>query len=335
MKKYLVVLFVLGQTENNETEYTVVETSSAEIVPVCQPSDALLAGSASNEVTVGTPTDNNDADVVDATTPDLVAALDPDILSALGAQPEDELEYGPKIHDNLSKLWLPLLKKGMPKEEKDKIMKSYLVPENCKLLQSPKLNLEIAAAITESARGRDKKLASAQQQLGIGISAVNRALDALITKEDNCAVKAIKHLSDACRVLCDLHYIESQSRIKMITPSLDKNFLNIIQDTHRDETLFGVKIAEKIKSSKTIEKQGLQIKKVTAPIPSSTASTSRPTQARGNWSGPPRYSSNKSGRGPGKKTSSSSRKAPPPPPPPAATTAAKQHGKQTRAPAHQ
>ncbi|XP_063535713.1 uncharacterized protein LOC134745568 [Cydia strobilella] len=37
--------------------------------------------------------------------------LDPDMLLALGESTEDTPEYAEKIHDNLSKLWLPLLKK--------------------------------------------------------------------------------------------------------------------------------------------------------------------------------------------------------------------------------
>lgn len=44
------------------------------------------------------------------------------------------------------------------------------------------------------------------------------------------------------------------SRIKHITPSLDKTFLQVIQDEERNETLFGRKLSEKIKAAKTIEK---------------------------------------------------------------------------------
>ncbi|KAI5637684.1 hypothetical protein NE865_09552 [Phthorimaea operculella] len=309
-----------SDSEDNENRTKQTENTPVRDKPLATTSRVSPAAAE----TTGGGTDSADASVIEP-------SLDPDILSALGAQPDDELEYGPKIHDNLSQLWLPILKKGIPKEEKDKIFKNYLVPENCKLLQAPKLNLEIAAAITESARGRDKKISSEQQQLGIGISAVNRALDVLIAKEENSAVKAIKHLSEACRLLCDLHYNESQARIKLITPSLDKNFINILQDMQRDETLFGNKLSEKIKSSKAIKKQGLQIKKFILPNSATSSSTPRPSGSRGNWSAPPRYSSSKSGRDSSNKASSF--RKPPPPPPPAATTAAnpKQVNKRTRA----
>ncbi|CAG9137780.1 unnamed protein product [Plutella xylostella] len=84
--------------------------------------------------------------------------LDPELMSALGASTSDTAEFGENIHSSLANLWTPLLKKGLQKEEKDNLLKNYLVPANCKLLQAPKLNAEISAAVSEVVRGRDKKL---------------------------------------------------------------------------------------------------------------------------------------------------------------------------------
>ncbi|XP_063387204.1 uncharacterized protein LOC134673176 [Cydia fagiglandana] len=221
--------------------------------------------------------------------------LDPDMLLALGESTEDIPEYGEKIHDNLSKLWLPLLKKGMTNEAKDKIRKDYLVPDNCRLLQAPKLNVEVSAAVPDMVRNQDKDLAAAQQQLGHGIAAVNKAMDILIKGVDSNGIEAMKHLSNGCLILCDLHASSTQSRIKLITPSLDKTFLQVIQDTERDDTLFGNKLSEKIKAANTIEKQGLQIKKTSPKKPApAQPSTSRASYS-GNWSAPPRYASNRGG----------------------------------------
>ncbi|XP_061711705.1 uncharacterized protein LOC133520999 [Cydia pomonella] len=174
--------------------------------------------------------------------------------------------------------------------------KDYLVPDNCRLLQAPKLNVEISAAVPDMVRNRDKNLATTQQQLGHGIAAVNRAMDILIKCVDANGIEAMKHLSNGCRILCDLHASSTQSRIKLITPSLDKTFLQVIQDTERDDTLFGNKLGEKIKAAKTIEKQGLQIKKTSPKKPTpAQPSTSRASYS-GNWSAPRRYASNRGGR---------------------------------------
>ncbi|CAK1602123.1 unnamed protein product [Parnassius mnemosyne] len=127
--------------------------------------------------------------------------LDPDLLEALGEPTDAAPEFGPKIYDSLAKLWLPLLTKGMTKENKDKIMKQYLIPDNCRFLQAPKINGEIFSAIPEVVRNRDKGLSFHQQKLGCGITAINRALD-LLLRGDN-KKEAIQHLSNGCRILSD------------------------------------------------------------------------------------------------------------------------------------
>ncbi|KAI8438859.1 hypothetical protein MSG28_011204 [Choristoneura fumiferana] len=155
--------------------------------------------------------------------------LDPELLDALGESTSDTPEFGEKIHESLAKLWLPLLVKGLPKDKKETMLKEYLIPDNCRLLQAPKLNAEISAAVIDSVRNRDKILVAHQQQLGSGITAINRALNILLNGEDKKS--AIQHLSNACRILSDLHTINTNSRIKLITPNLDKNFLHVVQDS--------------------------------------------------------------------------------------------------------
>lgn len=235
--------------------------------------------------------------------------LDPELLAALGESTCDSPEYGAKINENLANLWLPLLIKGMPKDVKEKVLKEYLIPDNCRLLQSPKLNPEISAAVPDLSRNRDKGLMLQQQQLGSGITAINRTLD-LLLKGDLNKKEGIQHLSNACRILSDLHTVFTQNRKKLITSNLDKNFLHIIHDTERDETLFGNKLAEKIKAAKAIERQGHQIRKPTGHTKTSNAShsTGNRTPNSGNWSAPPRYQSYRGGRGGPRKPAAQSRR---------------------------
>lgn len=241
-----------------------------------------------------------------------VPELDPEILTALGETTEEAPKVGPKIHESLSRLWLPILRKGMTKETKEKLVKEFLTPENCPLLQAPKLNPEISAAISEGTRIRDKKVEAVQQQLGQGITALNKGLELLLDDKDR--LQAIKYLSDSCRLLCDLHFVETEARKRFVTPGLDKSFLNIMQDVDRDEMLFGNKLSEKIKATKVIEKHGLQIKKpAPTPKPPSTSyhqpSTSR-SRPQGNWGAPPRFPPNRGGRGAQRKTPPTSSRRP-------------------------
>lgn len=65
-------------------------------------------------------------------------------MEALGETTYDTPKFGTKIHDSLAKLWLPLLTQAMPKDKKENLRKEYIIPENCRLLQAPKLNAEIS-----------------------------------------------------------------------------------------------------------------------------------------------------------------------------------------------
>nr|XP_026500928.1 uncharacterized protein LOC113404275 [Vanessa tameamea] len=164
------------------------------------------------------------------------ANLTLEYLQALGDAINEVPQYGEDIHHDLAQRWLPILRKSLPKDVLEKLVTFYSILNNCKLLKAPSLNAEITAAITDSLRQRDKKLENCQQQLDVGITSINRAMTVLLTDEDK--IKAIKILSDAIRILSDLHYQDIETRMKLLSPSLDKSILNII-DNERDETLFG------------------------------------------------------------------------------------------------
>ncbi|CAG9118503.1 unnamed protein product [Plutella xylostella] len=265
-------------------------------------------------VTIDAPPEPTNTDTL--TQVDESEEIDVEFLSALGDTTPETPMYGEKIHETLAQRWLPILRRGLPKEAAESLLKEYRIPENCKLLRAPTLNPEIISAINGAARGRDKKIENLQQQLGLGITAINRAMNTLVTgsgddKQDK--VQAVKVLSDACRILSDLHYKESESRSNLILPGLDKSFLSVIQDVERDESLFGSKLGDKIRASQMIEKQGLQIKKVVTiqkPPAPSTSKSANGSRYQGNWSTPSRFqpsSSNRGGRGGAQKTQATQR----------------------------
>ncbi|XP_059048248.1 uncharacterized protein LOC131843593 [Achroia grisella] len=282
-------------TDSDEISDNEPRVSSEVVIPAATPPET-----AANLPEAETSNQDASETVQDST---IVPELDSEILIALGEATDDSPKYGENIHDNLARLWQPILKKGLNKESKDKLLKQYLIPANCTLLKAPKLNPEIAAAVSDAVRGRDKRVEAVQDQLALGLTALNRGLSILLDNDQD-KLQAIKLISDSCRILCDLHFVETQARTKFVTVGLEKSFLKVIQDVDRDEMLFGSSLPEKIKASKAIEKQGLQIKKsspiVKTQTPASQQSSSR-TASQGNWVAPPRYPSNRGGRGGGKK----------------------------------
>lgn len=119
-----------------------------------------------------------------APAPPVTDALDSELLQALGDANDEIPVYGPEIHSVLAERWLPILKKGLKSEAKEKLLKDYVVPENCKLLKAPTVNPELRAAVTDVAKNRDKKIQVEQDQLGLGITAINRAMTVLLTQDN-------------------------------------------------------------------------------------------------------------------------------------------------------
>lgn len=131
-------------------------------------------------------------------TEEVIKPLDADLLLALGDTIEDTPIYGENIHPDLAQRWQPILRKGLSNDTKEKLLKYYAIPENCKFLRAPTLNVEISTAISDITRARDKRIETNQQQLGLGVTAVSKAMSLLLTNDNKPnKIRAIKILSDA------------------------------------------------------------------------------------------------------------------------------------------
>lgn len=218
----------------------------------------------------------------------LDSTLPADILDALG-QPKNKAEvFAPKIREEISERWGKIAIDGLSKESKQNIMENILIPENLKSLKAPVLNQEIATVLSDSTKKRDIRLEKAQNHLGKGIAAITNLLSTLIDgdieKKD-----IIRKLSETGQVLLDLHCQNTLSRRKLITYSLDKKFLNIVQDVKRDSFLFGEGLGDKIKANQTAVRSGLQIRRTFEPQPSTSSYRANvPAPRQGNLRGPPR-----------------------------------------------
>lgn len=211
-----------------------------------------------------------------------ISTVPPHILAALGEDQSVEEKYGDAIKEIVSSRWQTILQKGCDEKLVQDIIKKYKIPENCKLLEAPKLNLEVIAALNEASKNRDKTLQEKQQELGISLTLLGHAISYLLEEEHDIP-KILTYLSDAGRLLCSLHFHNTKVRKQLISPLLDKGFLKMTELVIRDEFLFGENLSEKIKNNKMIEKSGEQIKK-SLPVPKPSTSY----RNVGNWNGPPR-----------------------------------------------
>lgn len=103
-----------------------------------------------------------------------------------------------------------------------------LVPVNCKLLDAPKLNIELQGVLNNPSKTRDNLLQERQQVMGLAISGLCQVIHNL-SKKDFDKLNILKNLSDVSRVLSNLHHQYTETRGKLINPYLDKNLAESLQ----------------------------------------------------------------------------------------------------------
>ena len=190
--------------------------------------------------------------------------LDEDTLQLLGDAPKTDITMGPSVHKDIANRWQDILTKGLAKDVKEKLLKSYFVPKNCDLLLAPALNPEVKAALQDTLVKRDLALMYKQNQLGMALSALASATDMIISNETS-KQKLLKPISDACRILCDSHFWETKTRRNFIISSININLKDALLETKRGSFLFGENVTDKVKAAKSIQQSGDALKHALRP----------------------------------------------------------------------
>ncbi|CAG4942308.1 unnamed protein product [Parnassius apollo] len=231
-------------------------------------------------------------------------SMSSNVLQLLGEEPKHENIL--EIHIDVANIWNNIVTNGLDKESKDKINKKIPTLKNCDVT-APNLNSEILATLSASAKTRDERLREKQNQIGYIIANLNCVLKSLLVKNDSNK-EEIEKISDSLRLLCDLQFMESETRRAVILPGLNKSIKNSLEKCKAsDGLLFGKNLSETIKESKSIERSSRDLKKASekpnAPINNplnswgpSTSSKRKPHQGGQYQHYHPRHSSQRAHR---------------------------------------
>ncbi|CAG5057000.1 unnamed protein product [Parnassius apollo] len=200
-------------------------------------------------------------------------SMSSNVLQLLGEEPKHENIL--EIHIDVANIWNNIVTNGLDKET--------------------------------SAKTRDERLREKQNQIGYIIANLNCVLKSLLVKNDSNK-EEIEKISDSLRLLCDLQFMESETRRAVILPGLNKSIKNSLKKCKAsDGLLFGKNLSETIKESKSIERSSRDLKKASekpnAPINNplnswgpSTSSKRKPHQGGQYQHYHPRHSSQRAHR---------------------------------------
>lgn len=188
--------------------------------------------------------------------------LNSEVLKLLGDVRQKEDGNSGSIHKDLALRWQSILQSGLESENRYSIMAKYPVIGNCPLSAAPKLNLEVKASVSEAVTNRDSRLANLQSQIGAALSALGKALTILLDEEDEKKnnLQVIELMSDAGRLMADLHHEKSKSRRVLISSDLNKTFKETLTDASLDGWLFGDNLGDRMKVAKALEKSSLELR---------------------------------------------------------------------------
>lgn len=222
--------------------------------------------------------------------------LPEDILEILGFT-EPKQSKGQALQKDIVQLWSEILKNGLKKADKEDISENNLPFDNCPLMIPPKLNPEVNMAINDPNRKRDHLIEIRQKQISTVLACLGAALQ-LCVKGDIQQNKAtiIKKINEGCKMLCDSFFLDTRGRRSLILSTINKNMKESLLQTEPLTYLFGDNLTEKIKTAKSVQRSGQDLKisenyKRPAPKQTTTSqSTSKnaPTKKTLNWRGPPR-----------------------------------------------
>lgn len=161
----------------------------------------------------------------------------------------------------MAEKWAKILKLGLPKDIREKIVKKHPVPKNCATLNAPMLNAEVKSLLTVG-RKKDAYQAAWQHQIGVATGMLGKALTDIAALEKSPEIANIFEIvSDASRLLADMHHTISMTRRLFALPSLGLNAKNIAEEAPIDSLLFGENFAEKLKLANEVEKSAKTIAK--------------------------------------------------------------------------
>ena len=203
-------------------------------------------------------------------------SLDEETRKALGQDPENKQKKELALHIELVALWATWISAGLSKETKEDLLDKYPRKGNL-LLEAPELNPEIAVILNESGAKRDSLFIQEQNYAASGMSALGEAITMILNDEEETIdrLKLLQNLGDAGKLLAQLHYQISSARKAYIAPVLTKQTKELLQKTSPSTLLYGNNLSDIIKTARSTEKLGKDLK-YQAPV-ASTSGTRKKT----------------------------------------------------------
>lgn len=199
----------------------------------------------------------------------IIEDLDVEILEAIGIRVAQERVLTPAIPRSIAVRMEDILKKGLSKEEREKLIKIHVPSKNCTFIDPPKLNEEIKASINETSSKRDARIIEKQMKITAVLALLGSTIADIINISSSSnenkklsppQIALVRKLSEATRLLADLQRDESLTRRSLILATISSSQKEMLELASTDKWLFGQKLGDRLKAAKSIERSGKELK---------------------------------------------------------------------------
>lgn len=135
--------------------------------------------------------------------------VDESLLKVLEERVAVDKPPGTPISEEIVLRWTDLFKVGLPEEEKSLLLKKYGIPENCSVINPPKINPEVKASLQEAVITRDSRLVEKQEKVAVCLAVLGTTLSNLLKGQSVDKLTLLERLSDTERLLADLQREET------------------------------------------------------------------------------------------------------------------------------
>lgn len=199
----------------------------------------------------------------------VIEDLNVELLEEIGKRVAEDRVLAPAIPKSIAVRLEDILKKGLPKKEREKLLQTHVPPKNCILIHPPKLNKELKVSINKICKKRDQRIVEKQQKITACLALMGSSIVDILNnfnsegKELNLSsiqITLIKKLSEAARLMADLQRDETLTRRSLILATISSSQKETLDSVNADKWLFGQKLGERLKAAKSIERSGKDLK---------------------------------------------------------------------------
>ena len=117
-------------------------------------------------------------------------------------------------------------------EERKRSLKDFPPPANYLMMDSPKLNLEVKAAVDSTIQRRDEKIIEKQEKISTSLTGISKTIEIVLKSNPPEKKQFLESINGVMRLLANLQQDETSFRGSLIPKNIAAPFRDILEDRH-------------------------------------------------------------------------------------------------------